>query len=438
MVLEVMKMGSGAIKKSVIRHFLKKDDTRDDGKIPWYWGALQKSYKKQEFKKQYREITFELLLEYVMENSRFYQEKLKGIDLSRVKEPADLGDFFTTARDFEDKNDELLCARPYTYFETSGSKGKPKKMAYTAGDIALLSFIMSIGFTEIGLKKEEDVYLNAFSYCLWLPGLLIHKGLEIKGIPVIPVGHQDPSIILDRIFTYKPTVVGILPSSLILITKLAEKYPGKLPTIKYFETGGQHISPSTRRWIESVWNSKVINGYGSTELGGVFATECFDGKGYHFNDTMYWVEIINQDMQGFGELVVTTLNFRGMPLIRYRTGDITRFIDDDCSCSIGLRKIDYILSRADEMFDAAGMNLYPEYFEMVVSQGAFLGIELDKLDELGRVSVVVLEGAKVDIEKLDTVLLNTIKRGEIMLEVKYVKPASIKTRKIPRIIDMRI
>jgi phenylacetate-CoA ligase len=121
-----------------------------------------------------------------------------------------------------------------------------------------------------------------------------------------------------------------------------------------------------RDYVQKVWQAPVILGYGSTESGGGAAMECLRGEGYHFDEYNFLFEIINRDEEGYGELVVTTLSRRIMPLIRYRTRDITRLVEEKCACGVTLRRIARIKGRCDEMVVMGAGNMHPEIFEKVL------------------------------------------------------------------------
>jgi len=420
----------------LIRRIIKASGLHSGYRIPWNWKLGASLYGKESFKKTYREEAFKFILREAHQNSKFYRDHLERYNFKSIKTPEDLGDFFTYPEQLESYPEDFICQKPDIYFETSGSSGKPKRVGFTYEDFLLLAFSTAQGFEKMGMEKN-DLYLNAYSYGIWVPGLIIQNALGMLGVPAIPVGHQKPEVIFEKILTYKPSIVGILPSSLIIITKLAKEYNGELPKISWFLTGAQHIPAKTKEWIKSIWNADVINGYGATEFGGTFAVECEEGKGYHFNDLMFWVEIVDPDQRGYGELAVTTLAFKCMPLIRYRIGDITRFVHDSCNCSLGTEKIDYILGRKDDMFKAAGNNLYPGYFSKAVVEGVFLGVEIDTREGVDCIKIRVTEGSKIDLKKLDTFILDTIEKGEIIVETKFESLDSRIRRKIPKLIDLR-
>jgi len=420
----------------LVKRILRASGIHSRYRIPWNWKVGTRLYSKGSFKKTYRQEAFKVLIQEVYRNSKFYREHLEKYNLKNVRTPADLGDFFTYPAQLENHPEDFICQKPDIYFETSGSSGRPKKIGLTREDFLLLAFTTAHGLKKMGVKKN-DLFLNAYSYGIWVPGLILQNALEMLGVPVVPVGHQKPEVIFEKIVDYRPTIVGILPSSLIVITKLAERYKKELPKIRWFQTGAQHIPLKTKEWIKTVWGANVVNGYGATEFGGTFAIECYEGKGYHFNDLLFWVEILNPDQDGYGELVVTTLAFRCMPLIRYRIGDITRFVNDRCDCPFRTAKIDYILGRKDDMFKAAGNNLYPGYFSKAVVEGVFLGVEIDTKEEIDRIKIRVTEGSKVDLKRLDTFILDTIEKDELIVETKFESPDSHTRRKIPEVIDLR-
>jgi phenylacetate-CoA ligase len=139
--------------------------------------------------------------------------------------------------------------------------------------------------------------------------------------------------------------------------------------VKFILSGSENMSEATRAWVESVWKAKVYQAYGQTESLGASGIECPAQKGYHLNELNFLFEIINPRPDGFGELVFTTLTRKIMPLVRYRSNDITRFIDEPCGCILqGLRRIDKIQGRGDEIVSCGMGMISPWIFEAWLSE----------------------------------------------------------------------
>src|SRR5262249_53380284 len=162
---------------------------------------------------------------------------------------------------------------------------------------------------------------------------------------------------------YKFTVVLGEPTWLIRLTELAEKN-GAFP-LRLLVGGAEEMPADAIPWMESVWKgAKVKMNYGSVELGGSLGFQpCDWSDGYHLDAVDYWPEILNPDSDGYGELVMTTLNRHAMPLVRYRTRDVMKIIPGYCNCGLRTPHSSKLRGRTDEMVVASGGNLYPRMFE---------------------------------------------------------------------------
>ena len=179
---------------------------------------------------------------------------------------------------------------------------------------------------------------------------------------------MDPEEFYDRLKDYGITVIVGDPSWIVRISEVAQKR-GPWP-LKLIIAGGENMTEDTRRFIEGIWKTDLILSYGQTEAFGAIGIESRDKEGFHLNEFHNYFEIINPDKDGYGELVYTTLNRRVMPLVRYRSGDITRFIDTPSKSNLPGRRIEKLKGRVDEWMATAMGNIAPWIFESL-----FQGIE---------------------------------------------------------------
>ena len=315
-----------------------------------------------------KQTSFQNLIRYVSKNSPFYKRKFKefGIDPDRVRSPKDLGDFYTMPIDIIENAEEFLCQKPHIVFESSGTTGRNKRVYFTQHELDQIGKYNAIGFYGLGLTKEDRV-VNAFDFCIWIPGMITQKGLEKSGIFGMAAGKIDPLEVYRRIPIYGFNVIFGEPTWLIKLTEIAEKH-GSYP-LKMLIGGAEAMPDAARPWMERVWQgAKVRMAYGTVESGGTLAFEldpiC---KHYHINENSFWMEILNPDPEGYGEVVFTTLDRRTMPLIHYRTRDISRMVEEKCPCGLPYRRLEKIRGRADEMVIASGGNLYPLMFEGILN-----------------------------------------------------------------------
>ncbi len=314
-----------------------------------------------------KEKAFQAVVRYVYKKSKFYKRKFDelGIDPSRVKKPKDLGDFYTTPQDIIDHAEEFLCQRPHMVFESSGTTGKNKRIYFTQEELRNIGKYNAIGLYGLGLR-EDDRIVNAFDFCIWIPGMITHKGIERAEIFGMAAGKIDPIEVYKRIPVYHFNVVMGEPTWLIKLTEIAEKH-GSYP-LKMIIGGAEAMPEAARPWMEKVWQgAKVRMAYGTVESGGTLAFEldpvC---KAYHINENNFYAEIFDPDENGFGEVTFTTLDRMTMPLIRYRNRDISKIIEEKCYCGLSYRKLEKIRGRTDEMVVASGGNLYPLMFQEIL------------------------------------------------------------------------
>ena len=264
---------------------------------------------------------------YVYKNSKFYKRKFdeRSINPKKVKSPEDLGDFFTTAEDIQENVEDFVCQRPDTAFETTGTTSKRAKRVYFSRyEIKEAGWAGAVGLWGVGIRPEDRV-ASAFDYSFWVSGPVLQASCEALGCFHVEAGRIPPLEFYERLKDYGVTVIVGDPSWLLGLSEVAEK-KGRWP-LKLIIGGGENMTESMRRYIEGVWKADCLLSYGQTEAFGAIGMESRDKAGYHLNEFHNFFEIIDPDKEGYGELVYTNLNRRVMPLVRYRSGDITRFIE---------------------------------------------------------------------------------------------------------------
>ena len=315
-----------------------------------------------------RQSKFRALMKYVGVKSPFYQRRFKalGIDPAAVRTPEDLGDFFTTAQDLrENPIEDFLCARPELGFETTGTTSTTSKRVYfSRREAADMGRDGALGLYNLGLRPEDRA-VDAFDYSFWNAPFTLRASLDRLGCFHMTAAKIPPTEFYDRVKPYGFNVLFVEPSWLVVLTEIA-RVRGTWP-VKFFYVGGENMSEDTRRYIETTWQTKVYIGYGQTESFGQLGTECPAQHGYHIDDFNLYCEILDKGEDGFGELAYTTLSRVVMPLIRYRSTDITRFLDEPCTCSLRItRRIAKIRGRVDEMVNCGMGNLSPWFFEQLL------------------------------------------------------------------------
>ncbi|MDD3311468.1 phenylacetate--CoA ligase [Pseudodesulfovibrio sp.] len=308
--------------------------------------------------------------------SPFYKERLKDFDLDEITRASDVEKLpFTTKDDLRSQYPYGMLTRPVDEFvrlhASSGTTGTPTAIFYTQRDIDRWADLMARSMYCCGCRRS-DVLQNTSGYGLFTGGLGIHYGSERLGMLTIPAGAGNTKRQIKLIRDFNVTVLHIIPSfALYFAQRVREEGfdPAEMPW-RIALIGAEPHSEEVRRKIEETMHIKCYNSYGMSELNGPgVAFECQHQKGMHVWEDAYIAEIIDPETgrpvpEGeVGELVMTTITREGMPLIRYRTRDLTRFIPGQCECGRTHRRIDRITGRADDMIILKGVNIYPMQVE---------------------------------------------------------------------------
>ncbi|WP_027722808.1 phenylacetate--CoA ligase family protein [Maridesulfovibrio zosterae] len=397
--------------------------------------------------------------------SPYYSEVFKQNDISAdiIKTVDDIQKLpFTTKDDLRSQYPHGLLSRPVDDFvrlhASSGTTGTPTAVFYTQKDLDTWADLMARSMYAVGMRKS-DVLQNMSGYGLFTGGLGIHYGSERLGCLTIPAGAGNTKRQIKLIRDFNVTALHIIPSfALYFAAKVREEGfdPADMPW-KIALIGAEPHTDHTRRKIEEMLCIKAYNSYGLSEMNGPgVAFECTEQDGMHVWEDAYIAEIINPETgehvkEGeIGELVMTTLTREGMPIIRYRTRDLTRFIPGQCKCGRTSRRIDRIMGRADDMLILKGVNIYPMQIEKIIMGIPEVGqnyvIELIKegfIDQI-RIKVEIKEEFFVeDMRVLQGLqkLISAKLRDEILVtpRVELVQHNSIpKTEgKAQRVVDLR-
>jgi phenylacetate-CoA ligase len=320
-------------------------------------------------------------LEWVTKRVPFYKKKFKaaGIKSDDIKSIEDVAKLpFTEKNDLRDNYPFDLCAVPLKdvvrVHASSGTTGKPITGPYTADDLAQWTECMVRNFYAAGVRSEHVVQ-NAYGYGLFTGGLGFHQAATALGCTVVPTssGLTERQIMLMKDFGTQ--VLCCTPSYALTIAERAEELKvdiEHLPlSIGIF--GAEPWTVGMREEIEARMHIKAMEAYGLTELGGPgVGFDCEAQNGIHLNEDHFLAEIVDPisltplPMGEKGELVFTSLQRRAMPMIRYRTKDITRLYRDKCSCGRTFIKMDKIYGRTDDMLIISGVNVFPSQIESLL------------------------------------------------------------------------
>jgi phenylacetate-CoA ligase len=396
---------------------------------------------------------FRRTVRWVAKHSAFYREafRARGIDARRVRSPADLGDFFTTPDDLSRDPEKFLCAPPGFVFESSGTSGRNKQVYYDARELDYIGKVTASALGMMGLSPSDRV-ANAFDFSMWIPGILMHQGLKRAGAFCQIFSKVDPIEVYRRMKQYRFNVVLGEPTWLIRLTELAEKQ-GSFP-LKLLIGGAEEMPAAAIPWMREVWGgAEVKMCYGSVEMGGGLGFQpCSNLGGYHIDNVNFLTEFVDRDPDGFGEIVFTTLTRHVMPLVRYRTQDVSRLETEACPCGLPAPRFSKLRGRRDELVVASGGNLYPLMFESILRDVPGLTRDWQivfSLDGLREVLEMRVETERTDTSALQVQifdrashlypdLMRNFALGTFEIKVTPCTPGQLRTgRKLRRMIDHR-
>ncbi|RSL29447.1 phenylacetate--CoA ligase [Salibacterium salarium] len=260
---------------------------------------------------------------------------------------------------------------------SSGTSGKPTIVAYTNTDIANWNDIVARAI-YMGGGRPEDIVHNAYGYGLFTGGLGLHGGAEKLGCTTVPVSGGNTPRQITLIQDFQPRVICSTPSYLMNIGESMQKMgiDPRSTSLQYAILGAEPWSEEMRQSIEAMFNIKAMDIYGLSEIiGPGVAMECADCQnGLHIADDHFYPEIIDPDSleplpEGEeGELVFTSLTKEALPILRYRTGDISSITNETCACGRTTTRMSRIKGRIDDMLIIRGVNVFPSEIERYILQ----------------------------------------------------------------------
>lgn len=340
----------------------------------------------------------------------FYRERLAsaGISASNFTSLDQLSQIpFTTKEELRQQYPlGLLCIPKNEVVRmhcSSGTTGTPVAICHSKNDIDAWANFMARSFWSVGVRPD-DVFQNMSGYGLFTGGLGIHYGAERLGCMTIPAGAGNSKRQIKLIKDFKTTVIHILPSYALILAdqiKAMGEDPRDLP-LRIAAVGAEPYTASYRKRIEDIFDLKAYNSYGLSEMSGPgVGFECQEQYGLHIWEDGFLPEIIDPETGKYveegevGELVLTSLCREAMPILRYRTRDLTRFLPGECGCGRKHRRIDRILGRVDDMFILKGVNIYPMQIEKIimsfpeVGKNYLITLENDGLTDILRLQVEI-------------------------------------------------
>ncbi len=390
--------------------------------------------------------TFELVLKnikYAKENSEYYQNKFADVDVESIKTEEDFKKL-----PFSDKED-LRNAYPLKLaavankdivriHSSSGTTGTPVIIPYTKKDVEDWATMFARCYEIAGVTNEDRVQITP-GYGLWTAGIGFQAGIEKLGGMAIPMGPGNTDKQLQMMQDLQSTVICATSSYALLLAEEIEKR-GIKETIhlKKGVIGSERWGEKMRKRIASELGVSLYDIYGLTEIYGPgVAISCDSECGMHYFDDFFYCEVINPETGEnlsdgeVGELVITTLQKEGAPLIRYRTHDLTRIMTGDCPCGCKYPRIDTLVGRSDDMVKVKGVIIFPQKVDELLSKIDGVSSEYQvMLDHLnGRdIVTVYFETAEEDRKAIETKVAKNFKE---FIGVNIV-PKAVSIGELPR------
>lgn len=361
----------------------------------------------------FQENALSEVLSYVNAHSKFYQDLFhnNNIDISSIKSLKDLQKIpVTTKDDLYKHNSNFICVTPdkiIDYVTTSGTLGDPLTFVLTDKDLERLAYNEHISLACSGGTKHDLYQLMTTIDRRFMAGMAYFLGIKQMGAGVVRVGNGMPEFQWDTIKRLNPTVAIAVPSFLIKLIEFAEQnnIEYKKCSLKKIICIGEPIRNEDFSYntlgkrITDKWPIQLFSTYASTEMSAAF-TECEAGKGGHHHPELLIAEFLDDNNNPVasgeaGELTVTHLGVEGMPLIRFKTGDICKAHYETCSCGRNTMRISPILGRKQQMIKFKGTSLYPPALYDILNTVSYIKNYIVEVftNDIGTDEIVIYVGA---------------------------------------------
>ncbi|MBR5432352.1 MAG: phenylacetate--CoA ligase [Bacteroidales bacterium] len=342
----------------------------------------EEAFSRQEIEK-YQLDRLHKTLEHCM-NSPFYRERFarEGLKPSDIKTLDDIRKIpFTTKQDLRDTYPFGIASVPLEQctrlHSSSGTTGNPTVILHTQKDLQEWANAVARCLWMVGCRPN-DVFQNTSGYGMFTGGLGFQYGAELLGMLTVPAAAGNTLRQLKFFTDFGTTVVHAIPSYAARLYEVMQEKgidPRRDLKLRTLVIGAEPHSEDTRRRIENMLGVKAYNSFGMSEMCGPgVAFECPEQNGMHIWEDYYIVEIVDPDTLEpvpdgeVGELVLTTLKREAMPLLRYRTRDLTRILPGDCPCGRHHKRLDRMKGRSDDMIILKGVNIFPIQIETILMQ----------------------------------------------------------------------
>jgi len=402
-------------------------------------------------------------LRYVEEKSPYYKGLFKEKNFKPIS--CNYSDFLqlplTQKGDLAQFNKDFIAVKEediVEYVTTSGTLGNPVTFALNEEDLQRLATNEEKSFEQVGVNKKDVVQITTTLDKRFIAGLAYVLGLRKIGAGIIRVGAGSPALQWDSIERFKPTYLVAVPSFLMKLIEYAEanqidfknsSIKGAICIGEALRNENHHLNTLGKK-ITSIWNIELFSTYASTEMCTAF-TECPQHTGLHIPEDLIFAEVLNENGKEVkigeeGELVVTTLGVKTMPLVRYATGDLVKKLANSCHCKNASGLISSVLGRKQQLIKYKGTSIYPQQIVNVLATLNSLPdyqiqVDLNEV-ETDELTIIIPCEAKQDVHQYITEILKASLR--VTPKIEYLPLAELKTRIFPegnrkpvRFIDLR-
>lgn len=370
--------------------------------------------------KEFQEKELQNLLQFLQSKSTFYSRLFKenGVNIEKIKKLEDLQYIpVTTKKDLQLHNEDFLCvekSKIVDYMTTSGTLSDPTVFAVTDRDLDRLAYNEAISFACAGGKQGNIYQLMTTIDKRFMAGLAYFLGIRKMGGSIVRVGNGIPELQWDTIQRISPNTIICVPSFIPKIIQYAEEHgiDYRNTSVKKAVCIGENLRNEDfslnllGQKIKDSWDIELYSTYASTEMNTTFC-ECEAGKGGHHHPELIICELLDENDNvvpkgELGELTITTLGVEGMPLLRFKTGDICRFHYEPCSCGRQTMRISPIIGRKNQMIKLKGTTLYPASIFDVLEHVDYVENYLVEVhsNEVGMDEVVVIIGSKIKNDEI--------------------------------------
>ncbi len=392
------------------------------------------------------------LLQYTAQHSAFYQHlyRANNIDVSTIRTIEDLAQIpVTTKDDLYKFNKDFICVPPeqvIDYVTTSGTLGDPLTVVLTDKDLERLAYNEHISLSCAGGSRHDVYQLMTTIDRRFMAGMAYFLGIRRMGAGVVRVGNGMPEFQWDTIRRLQPSVAIAVPSFILRLIEFARQHgiDYKNASIKKIVCIGEPIRNedfslnTLGQRITEQWPVQLFSTYASTEMAAAF-TECEAGRGGHHHPELIIAEFLDEANQPVkpgepGELTVTTLGVEGMPLVRFKTGDICVAHHEPCACGRSTLRVSPILGRRQQMIKFKGTTLYPPALYNILNNAPYIKNYIVEVytNEIGTDEILINIGATSPPHNFEKELKDHFRaRLRVAPDIRLDTPENILARQMP-------